>query len=135
MTFACSEREPALANALDDDCDGRIDGVADDAALVVALAHPRAVPLRFFFRNAADGPESPLAASACEQSAPFCVLRIDTRPLRHGRHDLWVESAGESSATAEASLLVSVRAEGKLATYLLRLEQKEAQRVGQLSLP
>jgi hypothetical protein len=134
LSLTCTAEEPVLENALDDDCDGKLDGVANDGSLLVALAYPRGAALRFWLQEGERDP-TPLALPACAEANSFCVVRLDTKSLPHGQHHLLVQATAESAALP-SSVVVSASTQGKLGTYLLRLDEAgPPRRLGQLANP
>jgi len=125
--LGCRDQEPALANALDDDCDGRIDGA--DATLALVLAYPRTAALQLSWQSGEQAPASLTAPPICAENAAFCTVRLGAETLPHGAHTLLVQATDEGAASLPSSLLVSVQAQGKAAAYLLRIESAGAPRV------
>lgn len=133
VMLACRAAEPSLANALDDDCDGRVDG-ADDRALAIALAYPRGSAVRL----ALQGPRgrSDVAARPCDAPQPFCTVHIRADQLVRGRQTLLVRREKSAESEAPSPLVVSVQARGKVTAYIVDLSALEQERaLGEIALP
>ena len=155
LPLACRAAELPEANALDDDCNERIDdGLGSDTApgadaaqetLVLALAYPRNAPLKLGLRRD-EKTLVDLTPSDCGPERSFCTLRVAVRQLAPGRHALVVSSAATSApdsapaaspaAPLAASVVVSVQSHGKVTTYLAPVPVSATEQVlGQLELP
>ena len=133
FTLACRPAESAAPNALDDDCDGGIDGTKVDE-LVVALAYPRAAALRISLRGS-DGAEA-ATASPCAEHEAVCIVRFAASSLPHGQYELSIESSEASRAALPSAVAVSAGVGGKVQTYSARVETAgETKRLGQLLNP
>jgi hypothetical protein len=133
IALACRATEPSIANALDDDCDGRIDG-ADDGALAIALAYPRGSALRLVLQ----GPRgrSDVTAEPCAETQTFCTVRIRAEQLVHGRQTLLARGEASAESEAPSPLVVSVQARGKVTAYIVALTALEQERaLGEIALP
>jgi hypothetical protein len=128
IALACRGDESELANALDDDCDGKVDDRHTPSALTVALAHPRSATLRFALQSD-DGSNTALP-SPCEGDGPYCVLYVSVEALPKGG-TLTVQA----QQGAPASVLVSASAGARAHTYLLRIDAEAAQPIGRLAKP
>jgi hypothetical protein len=131
LALTCNAAEPTLANALDDDCDGKLDGQPGEQ---LALAYPRASQLALALIDA-GGTEHALAPATCDQPASFCAARVALAEVAPGTYALTAKRA--DGATAEASsVLVSVQSQGKVTAYLASLAADQPERVlGQLTVP
>jgi hypothetical protein len=137
VRIACRDAEPPLANGLDDDCDGQIDGVAAADTLVLALAYARSdsAPPKLALR-ADETHVIELAAPACDATSPFCTMQLSGQNLARGRHTLVVQSADPATNSESRTLLVSVQGHGKVASYLAAVAAGgHEQPLGQLALP
>ena len=114
--MSCRQREPELDNALDDDCDGRIDVHASEAAdaFAVALAYPRSAALSFVLREAKG--ERPVGAPSCADGSGFCTVRLSARELGDGRTQLVARTSDPTQPAA--SVVISVQAAGKVSSYI-----------------
>ena len=133
LASACRAREPTLANALDDDCNGRIDGIAGPLAL--ALAYPKEAAFALALRRGDDGqPERALGPAVCDADAAFCTLRVDADALAGGPYAL---IARQGAGAARGALVVAVQARGAAATYIAPpLPPDQTERVvGQIGVP
>lgn len=134
-TFACRAGERSPANALDDDCDGSIDGATTDA-LLLAVAYPRSAALELALQAADQPAPLPLDTTPCPAVAPFCTMHLRSETLAPGKYTLVVRSTDTSAASLPSSLLVSVQSRGKVSAYLLRIEHaNEIATVGSLAIP
>lgn len=129
ITLACHAQESELVNALDDDCDGKVDDRQTPSALTLALAHARSAALRFALQTD-DGKKLPLS-SPCEEAAAYCVLYVSVAELPHAG-TLVVES---EAGALPASVLVSASAGARAHAYLLRIDAAAAQPIGRLAKP
>jgi len=133
-SLACRGDEPARPNGLDDDCDGRIDGVDEQAPVSVVLAYPRALPLTVGIAEPAT--ELPQPAPRCDDESAYCTLWLTSEQLPRGTHALVLRVAAEPARSAPAPVVVSVRAAGKVSTYWAPLGADDHERtLGSLSLP
>jgi hypothetical protein len=131
----CRAAEPSLDNALDDDCDGRVDGASATAPLWLALAYPRASALQLSWQGS-DQATAPIQQPACAEDAAFCTVRLGAETFPHGTHTLLVQATDVGASALPSSLLVSVQAQGKATAYLLRIEHTgEPSAVGRLLNP
>ena len=129
---SCRPSEPPLANALDDDCDGRVDGAA--AELAIALAYPRTTGFSFALREAGKG-ERALAQPACDRASAFCTLRLGPAELGAGHPELVVRRS--DPAQPAASVLISVQTAGKVSSYIAPPHSPEQtpQALGRIAAP
>jgi hypothetical protein len=154
VPLPCRAAELAEPNALDDDCNQRIDDGLDDATpagdaerdtLVLALAYPQNAPLKLGLRRDAHTLVD-LTPSDCGPERSFCTLRVAVRQLSPGRHALVVSAASASAAESapgaapataiSASVVVSIQSHGKVTTYLAPVSASATEQVlGQLELP
>lgn len=134
-TFACRAEERSPANALDDDCDGNIDGDTSDG-LLLAIAYPRSAALELALQTADQPAPQPVDAAPCPERAPFCTTHLRSETLAPGKYTLVARSTDTSAASLPSSLLVSVQSQGKVSAYLLRIERvDEVATVGWLAIP
>ncbi len=120
LPLACRAAELSLANALDDDCDGHIDGLTEGDGLVLALAYPRATPPELALRALAGPtgapPELALRAlagptGAREPNAAEAHADADRSEDAGGRADLRGPNMADARAGArEPSGADSLRA-------------------------
>ena len=134
---SCRPSEPALDNALDDDCDGRIDAAAADsdaAQLAIALAYPRVTAFSFALREQGKS-ERPVAAPTCAETSAFCTLRLGAGELGSGRPELIARRV--DPAQPAAALLISVQAGGKVSSYIAppRPPEQTEQALGRVAAP
>jgi len=118
LAATCRPAELPQANALDDDCDGAVDGQPATGA-TVTLAFPRAAALRIVLQ----GPDGVRTVDAsCPEAASVCTARVTAEALPSGRHELRVESVASADARP-TSVAVSKSGEGEVRTYLAELTQ------------
>jgi hypothetical protein len=131
----CRATEPSLDNALDDDCDGRVDGADPAAPLWLALAYPRAAALQLSWQASEQAPVA-ITLPACADDAAFCTVKLGAETFPHGTHTLLVQATEVGASALPSALLVSVQAQGKATAYLLRIEHTgEPRAVGRLLSP
>jgi hypothetical protein len=95
LALACQQQEPALANGVDDDCDGRVDGEAaqGNELLSISLVRRSDVDLTLALR-ASDGqlvaPSTTRTSGACDTAAPFALTQTDFETLAPGSYEVVV---------------------------------------------
>ena len=145
LTLSCRAHELPEPNALDDDCNQRIDdGLAsssaadtepDGDAVLLALAYPQTAALKLGLRS--DGnPSLDLTPTDCGSERAFCTVRFAVRQLAPGRHTLVANSTSIAAGTQPPSVVVSVQSRGRVTTYLAPVPPGvQEQPLGQLALP
>ncbi|MDB4974259.1 MAG: hypothetical protein JWN48_2600 [Myxococcaceae bacterium] len=150
LPLACRGLELAVANAIDDDCNGSVDdalpgadaprstpsdgGLPDDA-LVLVLSVPQNAPLRLALR-AADKSRLDLTPPDCTPDRAFCTHRIPAAQLSRGHSTLLVDSSALEPSASPPSLVVSVQLHGKVTTYVAPVPRAtDEQALGELFVP
>lgn len=132
LALACRSDELTPQNALDDDCDGRIDGAPAEAELVIAAAFPRAAARELVLTD--DAKEQLLAPDPCAPTQSFCTARISAEALARGRKTLTLKAQEGESKDAHHPLVVSVQVKGHVATYMADVDGG-THTLGQVALP
>jgi hypothetical protein len=133
--LSCRDTELPLPNALDDDCNGQVDGAPADEPLLLVLAYPQAAAIALFSRGD-DEKEQALTAADCNAESAYCTVQLATSKLTRGRHALLARRADGDTSSQPTSVVVSIQSRGKVTTYLARLEAGSAELpLGQLALP
>ena len=148
LTLACRAHELPEANALDDDCNQRIDdgltgpgapaaSEAEGDAVLLALAYPQTAALKLGLRSDASlDTVIDLTPTDCGSERAFCTVRFAVRQLAPGRHTLIANSAALAAGTQPPSVVVSVQSRGRVTTYLAPVPPGvQEQPLGQLALP
>ncbi|MDB4985106.1 MAG: hypothetical protein JWN04_284 [Myxococcaceae bacterium] len=128
LALACRSAELPGANALDDDCNGRIDdGLGDagtttdtaspDDALVLALSVPQTAALKLGLRSGTGAPLD-LTPVDCSTESAFCTRRLSAAELPHGASRLSVDGSALDAAVPPPSVVLSVQSHGKVTTYV-----------------
>ena len=146
LTLSCRPHELPEANALDDDCNQRIDdglagpgapaiGEAEGDAVLLSLAYPQTAALKLGLRSNGDTTVD-LTPSDCGSERAFCTVRFAVRQLAPGRHTLVANSAALAAGAEPPSVVVSVQSRGRVTTYLAPVPPGvQEQPLGQLALP
>ncbi len=153
LSWACRAAEPSPANALDDDCDGHVDGLADEGALLLAVAYPVGAKPELALRRA-DAAPIQVSPPPCDERNAFCTFALNTRLLARGRHALLARASADGALLARVSadgaahsgdpggastgfpLVVSAQSRGKVSTYLATIElAPDAHMLGEVALP
>lgn len=139
MALACDSAESAEPNAVDDDCDGRIDDAPAHAALIVALASATPAELELSLVDSAGKaiePSTSRAVSACGRAPGAASASFSYLALPRGTADIVVHHRGTCGQPHEqVTLAVSFGAGESARAYLTTLAKGQELVVGRVNVP
>jgi hypothetical protein len=137
LSGACRSAELPAPNALDDDCDGRVDSFDKELPLLIALAFPRVLAQDIALAVRSESAvEVPLVANDCGEERAVCTVYVDTKNLARGRHVLLARHSEQGAHQGTHALVVSAQSPGKVTTYLATMAADVSeQTLGAIALP
>lgn len=146
LELACRAEELPRANGLDDDCDGRVDGLEATPSVRIHLARAGAAPnalLRKAGSEEADVARATSVPLGRDETAPadpasatgvqgYTLERLEVPSLPRGSYELVVQLTQTSAA--EGALSVTVESPQGIRTYLAHLEAERPVVLGRLDV-
>jgi hypothetical protein len=125
LVLACRSTELAQPNALDDDCDGSIDGLDRQAALTVAWASAAGAELDLTLVDAAGNAiaaQRDQLAAACDVDGAARASSRSYEPLPEGAKQLVLHQVRPCAAKQTVQAVVSLGTPGQSRSFTVAIE-------------